>query len=76
MHLGGLDATASADELVQAFGAQQVGIDVQAVLVKSGAFKLLWKAIIALGIAGSAFIKKIIASIKKFFSRDKAGLES
>ncbi len=47
-----------------------------AVLVKTGVFKWLWKGIIALGIAASAFIKKVFAYIKKLFSREKAGLES
>jgi uncharacterized membrane-anchored protein len=47
-----------------------------AVLVKSGAFKWLWKGLIALGIAGSALVKKFMASIKNLFSRDKTGLGS
>ena len=47
-----------------------------AVLVKTGMFKWLWKVIIAIGIAVSAFIKKLIASIRKLLSRHKAEFES
>ena len=47
-----------------------------AVLVKTGMFKWLWKAIVAIGIAIIAFIKKLIAFIKNLFSRRKAELES
>jgi uncharacterized membrane-anchored protein len=47
-----------------------------AVLVKTGIFKYLWKFIVAIAIAISAFIKKLIASIKKLFSRRKPEMES
>ena len=45
-----------------------------AVLVKAGVFKWLWKLLVALGIALSAFIKKLIAAVKGLFSRRKAEL--
>ncbi|HLR06108.1 MAG TPA: DUF2167 domain-containing protein [Pyrinomonadaceae bacterium] len=47
-----------------------------AVLVKTGMFKWLWKLLVAMGIAVSAFIKKLIAFIKKLFSRGNAELGS
>jgi len=42
-----------------------------AVLVKSGALKWLWKLIVAGAIGLSAFFKKLLASIKRFFSKEK-----
>ena len=42
-----------------------------AVLVKSGALKWLWKLLVAGGLALSAFLKKLLASIKRLFSKGK-----
>ena len=42
-----------------------------AVLVKSGALKWLWKLLVAGAIALSAFFKKLLASIKRFFSKGR-----
>lgn len=47
-----------------------------AVLVKSGALKWLWKLIVPLFIAISAFFKKVVAFVKNLFSRQQSGMES
>jgi len=46
-----------------------------AVLVKTGVFKWLWKLIVAGGVAISAFFRKMIAAVKRLFSR-KSELET
>jgi uncharacterized membrane-anchored protein len=47
-----------------------------AVLVKTGMFKWLWKLIVMGAIALSAFFKRLMASIKRLFSRGKPEMES